>query len=39
MEDVMEDVSMQELGITYPVLVNPKKLEDEEIENPNCKRR
>jgi type IV pilus assembly protein PilM len=35
MEDVMEDVSMQELGITYPVLVNPKKLEDEEIDNPS----
>jgi type IV pilus assembly protein PilM len=35
-KDVMDDVSMQELGITYPILVNPKKLEDEEIENPNA---
>jgi type IV pilus assembly protein PilM len=33
-KDVMEDVSMQEMGITYPILVNPKKLEDEEIDNP-----
>ena len=31
---VIEDVSMQELGITYPVLVSPKKIEDEEIDNP-----
>ncbi|MGA2797763.1 MAG: pilus assembly protein PilM [Thermoguttaceae bacterium] len=31
---VLESVSMQELGITYPILVNPKKLEDEEIDTP-----
>ncbi len=36
---VPEAVSMQELGITYPVLMNPKKLEDEEIDNPMRKRR
>jgi type IV pilus assembly protein PilM len=34
MEDVMDDVSMQELGITYPVLVNPKIVEEEQIDNP-----
>jgi type IV pilus assembly protein PilM len=34
-EDIMEKVSMQELGITYPVLVNPKKLEDDLVDNRN----
>jgi len=33
---VPEAVSMQELGITYPVLINPKQLEDEEIVNPSA---
>ena len=34
MVDVMEDVSMQELGITYPVLVNPKSLDEDLVDNP-----
>jgi type IV pilus assembly protein PilM len=33
MEDVMGMVSMQELGITYPVLVNPKKVEDDLVDS------
>jgi type IV pilus assembly protein PilM len=35
-EGGMEKVSMQELGITYPVLVNPKKLEDDQVDNQNA---
>ncbi len=31
-----EKVSMRELGITYPVLVNPKGVENEEIDNPSA---
>ncbi|MGA2062956.1 MAG: type IV pilus assembly protein PilM [Thermoguttaceae bacterium] len=33
-KDIMDDVSMPELGITCPILVNPTKLIDEEIDNP-----
>ncbi len=33
-EGGMDKVSMQELGITYPVLVNPKGVEEEEVNNP-----
>ncbi len=29
-----DTVSMQELGITYPVLINPKKVENELVDNP-----
>ena len=32
--DVVEKVSMQDLGITYPVLVNPKGVEEQEIDSP-----
>jgi type IV pilus assembly protein PilM len=32
--DKMERVSMQDLGITYPVLVNPKGVEEQDINNP-----
>ncbi len=31
-----EEVSMQDLGVTYPVLINPLKVEKEEINNPNA---
>ncbi|MGD0656034.1 MAG: pilus assembly protein PilM [Thermoguttaceae bacterium] len=35
-EGGMEKVSMQELGITYPVLVNPKGVEDEQVDSQNA---
>ena len=33
-DGIMEDVSMRELGITYPVLINPKIVEQDEVDNP-----
>ena len=33
-KDIMEKVSMQDVGITYPVLVNPRGVEEQEIDNP-----
>ncbi len=34
--DGFEEVSLQELGVSYPVLVNPLKVEKEEIIDPNA---
>ncbi len=34
--DSVEEVTLQELGISYPVLVNPLKVETEELQNPNA---
>jgi len=34
--DGVEEVSLQDLGISYPVLINPLKVEPEEIVNPNA---
>ncbi|HEY4759961.1 MAG TPA: pilus assembly protein PilM, partial [Thermoguttaceae bacterium] len=33
-EGQMTPVTMRELGISYPVLIDPKKVEDEEMDNP-----
>ena len=32
----VEEVTLQELGISYPVLVNPLKVESESLKNPNA---